>query len=71
LTTIIRTEMAAFGWKDGKPQGVGEHDDTVMALWFANIAARMVEDHILQQPEWEIVTMEELGIERVQIGPDI
>jgi hypothetical protein len=26
-------ELAAFGYVDGKLQGVGEHDDTVMALW--------------------------------------
>jgi hypothetical protein len=71
FTSILRTEAAAFGWKDGKLQGVGEHDDTVMALWLANIAARMVEDVLLQEPEYEIVTMEELGIERVKIGPDI
>ena len=61
----------SFGWKDGRLQGVGEHDDTVMALWLANIAARMVEDVLLQETEHEIVTMEELGIERVKIGPDI
>jgi hypothetical protein len=26
-------EAEAFGWVDGKLQGVGEHDDTVMAWW--------------------------------------
>lgn len=26
-------ELGAFGYADGKLQGVGEHDDTVMALW--------------------------------------
>ena len=26
-------ELEAFGWVDGKLQGVGEHDDTVMAFW--------------------------------------
>lgn len=26
-------EFAAFGWVDGKLQGVGEHDDAVMAFW--------------------------------------
>lgn len=30
------TEMEAFGWVDGKLQGVGEHDDTVMAFWHLN-----------------------------------
>jgi len=68
FTTVIRTECAAFGWRDGKLQGVGEHDDTVHAWWFANIAARHVEAFVLAQPEVEIVTMEDLGIERVKIG---
>lgn len=30
------TELEAFGWVDGKLQGVGEHDDTVMAFWHLN-----------------------------------
>lgn len=29
-------EMEAFGWVDGKLQGVGEHDDTVMTFWHLN-----------------------------------
>lgn len=27
------SEAENFGWKDGKLEGVGEHDDTVMAWW--------------------------------------
>lgn len=34
-------EMQAFGWADGKLQGVGAHDDTVMALWFCDHACRV------------------------------
>lgn len=30
---IFLAEAEAFGWVDGKLQGVGEHDDTVMAWW--------------------------------------
>lgn len=26
-------ELEAFGWVDGKLQGIGEHDDTVMCFW--------------------------------------
>jgi len=26
-------EFESFGWEDGKLQGVGEHDDTVMCFW--------------------------------------
>lgn len=29
-------ELGAFGWQDGKLQGVGEHDDTVMAWYHLN-----------------------------------
>lgn len=31
-------EMQAFGWADGKLQGVGAHDDTVLAFWIAEHA---------------------------------
>lgn len=30
------SELEAFGMQDGKLQGVGEHDDTVMAWWHLN-----------------------------------
>jgi hypothetical protein len=30
--------MQAFGWAEGKMQGVGAHDDTVMAMWMADRA---------------------------------
>ena len=29
----LLVELGAFGYNDGKLEGVGEHDDTVMALW--------------------------------------
>tara|TARA_Y100000296_G_scaffold80710_1_gene106696 strand:+ start:911 stop:2557 length:1647 start_codon:yes stop_codon:yes gene_type:complete len=32
-------EMQSFGWAEGKMQGIGAHDDTVMALWMADQAA--------------------------------
>jgi len=32
-------EMQAFAWSNGKLQGVGAHDDLVMAFWIANKAA--------------------------------
>ena len=34
-------EMQAFGFQNGKLQGVGSHDDTVMALWMADRAAHV------------------------------
>ena len=33
-------EMSQFGYIDGKLQGIGSHDDTVMAFWFACEAAK-------------------------------
>lgn len=32
-TETLLVELGAFGYNDGKLEGVGEHDDTVMALW--------------------------------------
>lgn len=49
---------------------VGEASDTVMASWFAREAARAIM-HVSEQPDDqndEIVTAEDVGIERVQIG---
>ena len=34
-------EMQAFGFQNGKLQGVGAHDDTVMAFWMSDQAARV------------------------------
>lgn len=33
---VFLDEAEAFGWVDGKLQGVGEHDDTVMCWWHLN-----------------------------------
>jgi len=33
---VFLGELGAFGWQDGKLQGVGEHDDTVMCWWHLN-----------------------------------
>jgi hypothetical protein len=30
---VFMAELEAFGWVDGKLQGIGEHDDTVMCFW--------------------------------------
>ncbi len=39
-TDIIIEELQCFGIVGGKLRGVGAHDDCVMALWFATLAAR-------------------------------
>jgi len=66
---IWQAELAAFGWRDGRVEGVGEHDDVVVASWYVELAVRAVVRWLATEPE-EIVTMEDLGIERVRIGPD-
>lgn len=40
ITNILMAELSAFGWVNGKLQGVGSHDDCVMSLWIADLAAR-------------------------------
>lgn len=36
IMDVFVAELGAFSWVDGKLQGVGEHDDTVMAFWHLN-----------------------------------
>lgn len=49
---------------------IGEAADTVMASWFAREAARALTFRITEQPmiNEDIVTMEDVGLERVAIG---
>jgi hypothetical protein len=65
-----QSEMSAFGWKNGRLEGVGEHDDLVIAWWFLDRAIRTLEEMLAKADPDVIVTAEELGIERVQINPD-
>ena len=39
-TDIWQAEASQFGYIDGKLQGIGIHDDTVMAWWFAEEATK-------------------------------
>ncbi len=41
LVEVWMREMQSFGFQNGKLQGVGSHDDTVMAFWMADQAARV------------------------------
>jgi len=68
---VWQDELAAFGWRDGRPEGVGEHDDVVMASWFVELAVRRVDELLAMIDEGVIVTGEELGIERYRISPDL
>ncbi len=40
VTDLLLGELKSFSWMDGKLQGVGAHDDLVMALWLAVEAHR-------------------------------
>jgi hypothetical protein len=66
-----QAELSAFGWKDGRLEGLGEKDDTVMATWFVERAIRLAKELIASVPTDEIVYGEDLGIERVHISPDL
>ena len=67
FATVWQNELNAFGWAEGKLQGVGAHDDVVMAMWFVERAIRMIESFRTEGSE--VITAEELlDVERVQIG---
>ena len=40
LARQLQAELGAFGYRDGRYAGVGEHDDMVMATWLAECAIR-------------------------------
>lgn len=65
---VWQNEMAAFGWRDGKLQGLGEHDDTVMGFWFLDRAKRLVYSWTNQPPAEEVVYAEDIGINPVHIS---
>ena len=64
-----QAELSAFGWNDGRLEGLGEHDDIVMATWYVERAIR-VADILMSPPQYEYGDGEDLGIERVRISPD-
>lgn len=70
LAAIWQAEMAAYGWKDDKLQGVGEHDDTVMAWWFLDRARRELYQWLTKPPDTEVVAAADVGIAPVIIGAD-
>ena len=66
----FQAELGAYGYQDGRYAGVGEHDDTVIAAWLVERAILWLEELLRLPPSEELVTMEDLGIERVRIGRD-
>jgi hypothetical protein len=68
LARQFQAELAAYGYRDGRYAGVGEHDDTVIAAWLVERTILWLEELIRQGPPEEFGTGEDLGIERVRIG---
>jgi hypothetical protein len=69
--SIWQAEMNAFGWVNDKLEGVGEHDDTVMAFWLLERAIRLLNELLGTPPAEERVEMEDVGLDRVRIGDDL
>ena len=67
---IWQAELSAFGYTDGKLRGLGEHDDSVIASWFVELAVRLASRPPSPEPTWEPVWLEDLGIEHYSISPD-
>jgi hypothetical protein len=64
-----QNELGAFGWRDGKLEGVGERDDTVIASWLIEFGvARVMEQFALMSTPEVIVTMEDFGVYPVHYG---
>ncbi len=66
----FQRELGAFGYQDGRYAGAGEHDDMVIAAWLTERAIVLIEEVFRQAPTEELVTMEDVGLERVRIGDD-
>jgi hypothetical protein len=66
-----QAEHAAFGYKDGRLRGVGEHDDTVMATWFCERGVRLLQEWLRRVKGDEILYAEDLGFEPVHISPEL
>jgi len=64
-----QAEHAAFGWKGNKLQGVGEHDDTVMATWFVERGIRLLQEWLRHVNDNKIVRPEDDKDARVPISP--
>jgi hypothetical protein len=69
---IWQAELSAFGWKDGRLEGLGEHDDTVIATWYVERAIRYVERVLEHGRMDEPVFIKDVipDWEPVRIGPD-
>ncbi len=48
MTDIWMGEALAFGWEEDKLEGVGEHDDTIIAWWKAEIGIRRLSTMVIR-----------------------
>jgi hypothetical protein len=64
---IWQAELGAFGWRDNRVVGNGEHDDTVIASWYVELAVASI-IRALETSVDTIVNLADLSIDRVRIG---
>ena len=64
-------ELAGFGWRDGRLATAGAHDDLVLATWLLERGVRLAMKLLAGAPREEVVTGEDLGIERYRISPEL
>jgi len=67
---IWQAELSAFGYTDGKLRSLGEHDDSVIASWFVELAIRLASSPPPPEPTWEPVWLEDLRIKHYSISDD-
>ncbi len=70
LARQLQAELGAFGYRGTRLASAARHDDMVVAAWLVERAIAWIEEMRRQLPREEIITMEDLGIERVRIGED-
>jgi hypothetical protein len=71
LALAWQDELAAFGWRGGRLEGTGEHDDLVLASWFVERAVAYIDAQLAIRSDEEIVTAADVGIAGYRISPDL
>jgi len=70
MARIWQAELGAFGCRNGRVEGVGEHDDIVIASWHLELAVTQIERHRDPGPEFGYLEDIDPSFERVRIGKD-
>ena len=71
LARAWQEELAGFGWRDGRLASAAEHDDLVLATWLLERGVRLAMQLLAGAPREEVITGEDLGIERHRISPEL